>query len=289
MTFSRDHAASNKAGFVHARGAKRREVTRAVWSSLFLLAAFLGLLRAVPAVVGDTLQDNHSDFLVLTRTAGKLSRFSESSRKEYFCSVRNLWTKERMPINYPSFSSAWDNPLVWGHQAEIQLWAPGALATPGIEKFVEDSDASGLMEEFRLLDLTVPMYNESAWYIPLWSGRTFFQMPPLKVSSSSPTLSSIAKMYPSPDWFTGFYGLNLIDNETNTWYDHLKIQTYPWKAGTDSSTGYTPASSQSDINPPEATQRISHDNNNVPSAGELLGPDGVTILPVSEWECFLVV
>ena len=110
-------------------------------------------------------------------------------------------------------------------------------------------------------------------------------MPPIETSFQYPFLSTIAGMSPSPDWYTGFYSFWLIDEFSRTWYDHIKIQTYAWDAGTDAGSTYD--SLVSDLDPSLEIQRFVP--NNAPEGGELRGPDGESVPVVAEWECFLIV
>jgi len=52
----------------------------------------------------------------------------------------------------------------------------------------------------------------------------FVHMPPMETDFQFPYLSVMAGMSPSPDWYTGFYSFWLIDEYSQTWYDHIKIQ-----------------------------------------------------------------
>jgi len=115
--------------------------------------------------------------------------------------------------------------------------------------------------------------------------QDFVHMPPIETNIQFPYFSTMAGMDPSPDWYTGFYSFWLIDEYSRTWYDHLKIQTYAWDAGTDSGTTYD--SLISDLDPPIPIERFIP--RTAPANGELRGPDGESVPVVGEWECFLVV
>jgi Spondin_N len=114
--------------------------------------------------------------------------------------------------------------------------------------------------------------------------KDFVHLPPLETDVIFPYMSVMAGMDPSPDWYTGWYSLWLIDEYSRTYYDHIKIQTYPWDAGTDGGTTYD--SLTSDLDPPLNIERFVP--RTAPEGGELKGPDG-DVPVVAEWECFLVV
>ena len=107
----------------------------------------------------------------------------------------------------------------------------------------------------------------------------------ITIEPSTPLLSSITMIAPSPDWFTGLDSFDMRNPATNTWYGKVSLETYPYDSGTDSGTTYNAR------NLPTFPQvnvfRITQDT--APATGELLGPNGSEVLPVGKWECTLVV
>lgn len=78
------------------------------------------------------------DFLFLIQEPGLEPR--ESTRdKNYYCTFRNLWTRERMPVGYPYPQGFWDFPLVWGHPEDLLVWNAGSMATETMNIFLEVS------------------------------------------------------------------------------------------------------------------------------------------------------
>merc|ERR1712151_309344 len=57
---------------------------------------------------------------------------------------------------------------------------------------------------------------------------------PITVSSKYPYLSSITKVIPSPDWFSGFFNVDIRASRgsINVWYEQFVVVTFPWDAGT---------------------------------------------------------
>lgn len=103
---------------------------------------------------------------------------------------------------------------------------------------------------------------------------------PIRVNIDHPYISTIAAIAPSPDWFSGFYDFDMIDPSTDTWYDKVVIETFPWDAGTDSGTTYE---SQDDLTiPPYLITQLTP--RTVPESGVFLSSDG-DVLPVSRWTC----
>jgi hypothetical protein len=86
----------------------------------------------------------------------------------------------------------------------------------------------------------------------------------------------------SPDWFSGFYNFDAIDDVTSTWYREFIISTYPWDAGTEDGEGYS--GSNPATSPTEPIKRFNP--NNLPSTNVFLSNSG-TVLPVATWTCTL--
>lgn len=131
------------------------------------------------------------------------------------------------------------------------------------------------------------------WINDLQEGKGFFvnaedpeknyaYMPGVKVTADYPFLSGLASMMPTPDWFTGFYLLDTIDEFDRTFWHRIIIHTYPWDAGTDG--GVTYMSVDQDMDPQENVHRIT--TQNAPE-GIFLSPDGRSVRPVAEWDCVL--
>lgn len=113
-------------------------------------------------------------------------------------------------------------------------------------------------------------------------------LPALIVDAEHSLISSATKISPSPDWFTGFADLNILDNASNTWLASFDIDTYPFDAGTDSGPLY-----RSENDPtvqPRSITRIIVDGETaiargLPEKGVFVSPDGTTVLPVAKWVC----
>jgi len=106
-------------------------------------------------------------------------------------------------------------------------------------------------------------------------------LPPIRVRESHPFLSAIAAFDPSPDWFTGFYMMDTVDEYTRNYWDHFKLETYPWDAGTDGGLTYT--ATDNELEKPENVTRFTVET--APN-GIFVSPKG-KILPTAEFECVL--
>lgn len=226
---------------------------------------------------------NEEKLLIETKSA--ISQNTEE-KITYKCTFRNLWTKDRQPKNFPKTLGRWNGPLMWTHTLQYQPWHAGFAVTRGVEKLAEDGYTDTLIQEFLNQGKQVfhwSDYNTVDSQGGFWvREKEFVHMPPITTNKDFPYLSVMAGMSPSPDWYTGFYSFWLIDEYSRTYYDHLKIQTYAWDAGTDAGTTYK--SLKSDLDPPLPIERFVP--RTAPENGELRGPDG-DVPVVAEWECFL--
>ena len=93
-------------------------------------------------------------------------------------------------------------------------------------------------------------------------------------------LSSITMIAPSPDWFSGFYNVDMKSPFTSTWLRSISITVYPWDAGTETGDTYSLG------NPPEmphvAISQLTIDT--IPNTTNVfLDPTETTVLPVGEY------
>lgn len=244
-------------------------------------APFLVLL-SVALFEGANAAGNEEKILIRTK-----SIISENiqNRTSYQCTFRNLWTKERQPKNFPQELGRWGGPIMWTHTLQFEPWRAGDAVTRGVEKLAEDGFTDVLIQEMEQQGEQVKDWSEDPDGGFFVREKDWVHLPPLETDIIFPYLSCMAGMAPSPDWYTGWYSLWLIDEYSRTYYDHIKIQTYPWDAGTDAGTTYN--SLESDLDPPLAIDRFR--KNNAPEGGELMDPDRQDVPVVAEWECFLVV
>jgi hypothetical protein len=108
----------------------------------------------------------------------------------------------------------------------------------------------------------------------------------IAVSMDYPMISAITKIAPSPDWFSGFYNFDARNAATRTWLKSFTITTYPWDAGTEQGSRYSPDNSAQ--SPKAPIKQLTVDT--VPSTGVFLntttmmmGPK--TVKPVATWMC----
>jgi len=130
------------------------------------------------------------------------------------------------------------------HNASIQLFEEGTIASPGIVEISQSGSRQPLDAEIAALigAGSAETYIESATRVrpsPDTISTTF------EVSTSHPYLSLTSMIAPSPDWIVGFNNLNLV--EDGKFLESRIIQFVPYDTGSDSGESF--ASDNQDTQP----------------------------------------
>ena len=67
------------------------------------------------------------------------SRLPVTEEAEYSCRFINHWSSVDHPNLYPDDAAHWSPPVIAAHRPDYEMWAPGELASPGIERVAEVS------------------------------------------------------------------------------------------------------------------------------------------------------
>lgn len=161
----------------------------------------------------------------------------------YTVTFEATWSADTHPESFPG------NPhfsgLVGGtHDAEVEFWAPGALASTGIKQMAEWGSKTVLIDE---VNAAIGAGHAAA----VLSGGGIGVSPGqvalgFSVGPDHPLVTLVTMIAPSPDWFAGVRGLDLLDGDQ--WRPEVVVTLYPYDAGTDSGVSYT--SSDLVTNPP---------------------------------------
>jgi hypothetical protein len=144
------------------------------------------------------------------------------------------WTAATHPQDYPPaphFSG-----LVGGtHDATVAFWAEGEPATLGIRRMAEWGSQTELAAE---VEAAIAAGSADAvvtaavlWDVPGSVSATF------TATQDHPLITLVAMIAPSPDWFVGVAGLDLLAG--GDWTQELVVDLGAWDAGTDSGPTYT--------------------------------------------------
>ncbi|MXX96334.1 MAG: T9SS type A sorting domain-containing protein [Rhodothermaceae bacterium] len=168
----------------------------------------------------------------------------------YELTFTSTWSASTHPTDFPS------NPhfsgLIGGtHNSSVTFWSTGSTASAGIESMAETGGTSTLRSE---VNQAISASNAGEVISGGGIGRspgsvkTTFQVTP---QWNLVTVTSM--LAPSPDWFVGVSGLNLLDNDNN-WRQRVEVDLFVYDAGTDSGPNYT--SPNDDTDPAENISRI---------------------------------
>ena len=152
------------------------------------------------------------------------------------------WSEQTLPNSFPP------NPhfsgLVGGsHGGGVSFWAPGGIATQGIENMAETGSKSTLLNEVNAaISAGHALDAVDGGGIGLSPG---FVSTNVDVNTANPLVTVVTMIAPSPDWFVGVHGENLLLD--GNWVADLEVTLFGYDAGTDSGSDYT--SSNADITP----------------------------------------
>ena len=132
------------------------------------------------------------------------------------------------------------------HNANVTFWGIGELATPGIESMAEIGGTIILRNEissaqdnsYTQADPFDPIIAGSGINAPGMTSVTF------SIHREFPLVTLVSMVAPSPDWFVGVAGLNLIEN--GQWVDTRIVELEGYDAGTEDGVNFSmsnPASS----------------------------------------------
>jgi len=199
----------------------------------------------------------------------------------YSCVLTNHWTNTTHPKDYPG-NAHWTSPVVVSHNTDYEMWSPGSLASPGVERVAETGGTSTIRNEF-----TAAQNDGNGGEFVVGNNQFKTDSPQrfddIMVSPEFPLLSTITMAGPSPDWFTGIYNFSPIDEVNQVWYESFEIASYPWDAGTEMGNTYS-ISNREEV-PHIPIFQLTRET--VPESGILLDESETEVLPMAVWTCDL--
>ncbi|MCA8956926.1 MAG: spondin domain-containing protein [Planctomycetes bacterium] len=195
---------------------------------------------------------NHTFSSLLLSAAALLagSLPAQNGSAIYEVTFTSTWSQATHPVDFPS--GAHYSPLIGAtHDASTVFWMPGGLATAGIETMAETGGTGPLTAE-----INAAIQNGGAERIVSGSGLNSPGSITVRFTAfpSHPKLSIVTMVAPSPDWFVGLNGADLLD-KNGSWIESASFPATAWDAGTDSGVTYT--SPNLDTNPKEKIAVVS--------------------------------
>ncbi|MEO6034414.1 MAG: spondin domain-containing protein [Verrucomicrobiota bacterium] len=148
------------------------------------------------------------------------------------------WSPTTHPTNFPSGSHF--SGLVGGtHNSNVHFWREGEIASEGIRVMAELGGKTTLLNEISpaIANGTAQMQLSGNGVSPS-PGNVSLTFPGVMRRDFS-LVTLVTMIAPSPDWFVGVDGLNLIEN--GEWVTNKVVTLYGLDSGTDSGASYTSA------------------------------------------------
>lgn len=154
----------------------------------------------------------------------------------YRMTFHATWSAAEFPQDFPWFAH-FSGPIGATHDGRYSVFAEGGTATEGLKRVAERGKDSPLDQE---IGAAIKAGTAAALIV----GDTLSQLPgqtsvEFTIDERHPLVSIVAMIAPSPDWFTGVAGVNLLEN--GQWLPEKSVAVYAWDAGTDSGTTYRAA------------------------------------------------
>ena len=177
---------------------------------------------------------------------------SAQSKAEYELTFDATWSAQTHPDRFPTGRNPHFTSLIGGtHNESVTFWEVGSTATSGIESMAETGSTGGVRREV-----------ESA--IAANHAKDVLSGPSVTPSPNSVTMTfSIdsrwsmvtltSMLAPSPDWFIGVSGLDLLD-EDGEWLSKREVELFAYDAGSEDGNEYS--LSNPDTQPKENIRRI---------------------------------
>ena len=186
--------------------------------------------------------------LACTACAAVAQRGATAYRVTYHSS----WSPGTHPTAFPPQPHY--SPLVGAtHDGSVTVWEPGGVATPGLEQVAEVGATTILAQE-----LAQHVQAGGAAQVLNYGFAGALGVSPGSVSVTFVTtpafsqLSLVSMLAPSPDWFVGLHGVELLQG--GDWVEALTVPAHAYDAGTDSGGSYL--SPDADVTPHQPIARV---------------------------------
>jgi hypothetical protein len=157
------------------------------------------------------------------------NKLSSSNKIFYKVQFISDWGNNRQEINAPSNPHT-GNMFLISHNEKINLFKVGSYAPKGISNTSMYGTIDDLLAAF---DRDRNHDGIARAPVLMTPGQQSLM---ISADEKFHYLSFVTMVAPSPDWFTGISGLNLIEN--GQWIRNKTIPLYVYDAGTDSGTAF---------------------------------------------------
>lgn len=174
-------------------------------------------------------------------TGGDAARYRNrgkcAGKREYEVTFKLNWSGSTHPRSYPDGGN-FSPPTVAAHASRYQMWAPGSFARTGIQTVAETGNPAPLREELAMYEKAGHVSSYAGTDAPTPDGVETVK---LRVTADAATgatyVSGATMLFPSPDWFTGFYDVPVCRH--GRWVHQRWGRLTFWDSGTDSGRTHT--------------------------------------------------
>jgi len=164
---------------------------------------------------------------------GLISTATPAADVTYLVTFDATWSAATHPQDHPS-GAHFSPPVGAVHNADAVFWELGALASNGIESMAETGATAALTTEINTASGLGRVYGGPLYGNFIFSpGTTSTNLVANQAFSKFTFVTMIA---PSPDWFAGTAGLDLVFH--GRWRDNIVVDLVVYDAGTDSGTTF---------------------------------------------------
>ncbi len=188
----------------------------------YMVPARFGSVAIAVLLVGGLLVAMSPQAVAAPRTSATYDVIFEST-----------WSAATHPQDFPAGAhySSWVGAT---HGDEVEFWAPGELASLGIQDVAELGRTAQIEVEIQdaiAAGTAADLLSGPSLSSPGMAKFTF------EIDPSHPLVTLVTMVAPSPDWFIGVHGLSLV--EAGRWVEQLTVPMVAYDAGTDSGMSYT--------------------------------------------------
>jgi len=176
----------------------------------------------------------------------------------YRITFNATWSAETHATQFPGASAHFSGLVGAVHGDQVTFWEPGQIASDGIELMAETGGKSIFFQEIdSAINSGYALFSIDGPGVSSTPGSVSVEV---TVSSQFPKVTLATMLAPSPDWFTGFHDINLLDE--NGFVERVTIDGFVYDSGTDSGVSYR--SSNSDTQPRDPIIRLTSEPTDAP-------------------------
>jgi len=219
------------------------------------------------------------------RVQDVVSDISVGMPVSYECLFINRWTSVRHPNNFPTPNEVWSRPLMASHNNEYTMWSADQVPSEGVQRIAERGSSRPLVGELKTAE-NVNSFVQGNNFNPMGdmdstvllgqleedTGHTS----QLEMDTDHRLISTISKITPSPDWFSGLNSYSPVKDDM--WLSSFTVESFPWDAGSEDGTEYNGINDAT-----EPLMKSSRFTDTDP--GVFLNTDEDVVLPVAQWSC----